>query len=387
MKIIEIIERVDETRPNAFSEKVKLQWLSELEGKIAADVMMMGIQEIRTLEYKHPDSLETEPLVSYPHQDMYAYWLEAKIDYANGEYSKYQNSMEMFNQHYVNFVRWFASTYNPANGYPEKAWVNGWETPPYYISAYGLAVKHGFRGTEKEWLDYLGRQGFYEIDLRDAVTVNPMLAEPQSFDLSEVIDSESVQEAIDAGKTVRVQFKESWSFGVSFNQETTVLLDAVVKLDNAVNLSGVSSRYYSNEYRKIELHIYRDGDGSAKVTFSCSPDPHINLLKQYVKTVNGEAPDEDGNVEIPVGEGSVKTVNNVAPDENGNVTIDVGDGSAVTVTAVAVTENADGSVTMVNTLSDGSAETIVITADANGNPNGLTVNGTAIPVTWTEVTA
>lgn len=27
--------------------------------------------------------------------------------------------------------------------------------PPYYITAYGLAVKHGFKGTEKEWLDSL----------------------------------------------------------------------------------------------------------------------------------------------------------------------------------------------------------------------------------------
>ena len=69
--------------------------------------------------------------------------------------------------------------------------------------------------------------------------------------------------------------------------------------------------------------------------------------------------------------------------------IGTGGGSepTLTVTAVSVTENADGSVTMVNTLSDGSVETIVITADAEGNPNGLTVNGTVIPVTWTEVTA
>lgn len=76
-------------------------------------------------------------------------------------------------------------------------------------------------------------------------------------------------------------------------------------------------------------------------------------------------------------------------DETGKVVeVDAGGGvSGTTVTAVAVTENADGSVTMVNTLSDGSTETIVVTADAEGNPNGLTVNGTAIPLTWTEVTA
>lgn len=29
------------------------------------------------------------------------------------------------------------------------------ENPPYFISAYGLAVKHGFQGTEEEWLQSL----------------------------------------------------------------------------------------------------------------------------------------------------------------------------------------------------------------------------------------
>lgn len=58
-----------------------------------------------------------------------------------------------------------------------------------------------------------------------------------------------------------------------------------------------------------------------------------------------------------------------------------------TVSQTAVTEEADGSVMMVNTLSDGSLETVVITADAEGNPSGLMVNGAVIPLTWNGVTA
>ena len=27
-----------------------------------------------------------------------------------------------------------------------------WDNPPYYLTAYGIAVKHGFRGTEVDWL-------------------------------------------------------------------------------------------------------------------------------------------------------------------------------------------------------------------------------------------
>lgn len=56
------------------------------------------------------------------------------------------------------------------------------------------------------------------------------------------------------------------------------------------------------------------------------------------------------------------------------------------IAAISVTEAADGTVTMVNKLESGT-ETIVISPDANGNPNSLTYNGTAIPVEWTEATA
>lgn len=158
--IKEIIARVDEIRPNGFTERVKLAWVSELEGKIAADVMLMSIDEIRNLEYKYPDDLENEPMVSYPHQEVYVYWLQAQIDYTNGEYNKYQNSMEMYNQHYGNFVRWFANTYAPAQGYPDKPWPAGWEDPPYYLTAYGLAIKGGFRGSLEDWLASLkGEKG------------------------------------------------------------------------------------------------------------------------------------------------------------------------------------------------------------------------------------
>ena len=63
-----------------------------------------------------------------------------------------------------------------------------------------------------------------------------------------------------------------------------------------------------------------------------------------------------------------------------------GNSSSQAITDVSVTEAADGSVTMVNTLVGGGTETLVISADDNGNPSKLTYNGTEIPITWNEVT-
>lgn len=156
----EIIEAVDDCKPNALPERQKFRYLAELEGKIAADVLLVDIANIRELERKYPRDLDTEPLVTHPHQDVYTLWLEAKIDQANGEYNKYQNGMEAFNAAYGNFVRWFARTYSPAQGYPPGRCSHCQWDPPYYITAYSLAVMMGFQGTAEEWLESLkGEKG------------------------------------------------------------------------------------------------------------------------------------------------------------------------------------------------------------------------------------
>ena len=64
-----------------------------------------------------------------------------------------------------------------------------------------------------------------------------------------------------------------------------------------------------------------------------------------------------------------------------NAATSAGESTAGTLTAISITESADGTVTMVNTLDIGT-ETIVISADAEGNPNKLTYNGNEIPCEW-----
>ena len=59
-------------------------------------------------------------LLDPPHDAIYRHWMEAMIDYENGEYSKYQNTMQMFNAQWASFVAWFAETYRPADGYRKE---------------------------------------------------------------------------------------------------------------------------------------------------------------------------------------------------------------------------------------------------------------------------
>ena len=53
-------------------------------------------------------------LVEFPHDKLYREYIKARIDYENGEYDKYSATMEMFNNFWGEFMRWFAKTYCPA---------------------------------------------------------------------------------------------------------------------------------------------------------------------------------------------------------------------------------------------------------------------------------
>lgn len=90
------------------------------------------------------DGSEAELIVKSPHDKIYAAYLIAMIDFANGEYNKYQNTFAMFNNFWGEYCRWFARLYRPADRDPNISLA--------YISAYAAAVKHGYRGSEIEWL-------------------------------------------------------------------------------------------------------------------------------------------------------------------------------------------------------------------------------------------
>ena len=61
------------------------------------------------------DGSGCELLAEAPHSKIYPEYVMARIDYANGEYDKYENTMQMFNAFWGEFSRWFARVYRPAD--------------------------------------------------------------------------------------------------------------------------------------------------------------------------------------------------------------------------------------------------------------------------------
>lgn len=136
MRISDILAKVDELKPSQFDDNTKIDWLSELDGRIFNTVIMTHVHELikqtivdeetgeeKVIEVEptfKPYSSENEELILDDiYADVYRHWMYAMMDYANGETERYQNSMIMFNSKFQEYKDWYNSTHLPIQ-YPQK---------------------------------------------------------------------------------------------------------------------------------------------------------------------------------------------------------------------------------------------------------------------------
>lgn len=115
MTIMDAIYRIDELKPNSYSQIEKIKWLSSLDGIIKKEIIDTheGGEGIEFSEYGEYQDLGTSLLVPAPYDDIYLRWLEAQMDYANGEYGKYNNSVAMYNTAYSTYANHYNRTHMP----------------------------------------------------------------------------------------------------------------------------------------------------------------------------------------------------------------------------------------------------------------------------------
>ena len=115
MTIMEALFRIDELKPNSYSQPEKIKWLSSLDGVIKSEIIDTheGGEGVIFNGYDEDADLATTLLVPAPYDDIYLRWLETQIDYANGEYGKYNNSMAMYNTAYTAYANYYNRTHMP----------------------------------------------------------------------------------------------------------------------------------------------------------------------------------------------------------------------------------------------------------------------------------
>ena len=115
MTILEAVHKIDTVKPNSYTQPEKVRWLSTIDGIIKSEIIDTheGGEDIVFEGYFDDTDLDTMLLVPAPYDDIYVRWLEARIDYANGEISKYNNSLTAYNDAYDLYANYYNRKHMP----------------------------------------------------------------------------------------------------------------------------------------------------------------------------------------------------------------------------------------------------------------------------------
>ncbi len=121
VKLQEVLSKVDNIKPNGYSDEQKTAWVNKVEGMVQVEIM--ELLEADVIIYDCSTDAEMELLVKHPYSDIYEYYVLAMIDFMNGDVASYQNSMMMFNMTYEEYGKWYKRNKQAnANVYVKNYW-------------------------------------------------------------------------------------------------------------------------------------------------------------------------------------------------------------------------------------------------------------------------
>lgn len=112
MTLGEVIAWCDRVKPNRFTNADKTMWINEVESIVQLDVLLLREPDLRFYDFS--EDKDSELLACPPYDKLYRAYLVAKIDEANGEYNKYANTYQTYNNAIGEYQRYIARVYNPA---------------------------------------------------------------------------------------------------------------------------------------------------------------------------------------------------------------------------------------------------------------------------------
>ncbi|MEE0896309.1 MAG: hypothetical protein U0L88_01595 [Acutalibacteraceae bacterium] len=152
----EIIAIADELNPNSYSNNIKAQWVNEVEAYIQTEIYnVVPLDVVSYTDYGKSKDMKLS--LDAVNDKIYLTYLQAMIDFSNKEYQAFNNDIALYNTYIDTYAKWYVRTHGEG-----EALISG-----MYLSAYGIAVKHGFNGSEEEWIASLkgdrGEDGYTPV--------------------------------------------------------------------------------------------------------------------------------------------------------------------------------------------------------------------------------
>lgn len=106
----EVIARVDDIKPNIYSEEQKYRWIAVVDGMVSEQVL----GQKTPVTYRGAEDADKPLLVCAPHDDIYELYVAAMIDFHNREYNSYNNTVLLFRERLDAYKAWYIRNHNPA---------------------------------------------------------------------------------------------------------------------------------------------------------------------------------------------------------------------------------------------------------------------------------
>lgn len=112
MTLEEALAVCDRAKPNQYSRAEKIRWLSDADGLIQREILDYS-EPGEFAGYDEETPAETVLLAPEPYCGIYEAYLSAQIDFHNGEFTRYQNSAQLYNSVFSALAGWYRRTHLP----------------------------------------------------------------------------------------------------------------------------------------------------------------------------------------------------------------------------------------------------------------------------------
>ena len=104
MTIHQALTGLDSAKFTTVSREEKIGWLSALDAYAAEFLKDLTGSAPAFSGYDANTDLQTKLLIEAPYDEIYRYWLEARVDYQNSEYDRFNNANAMYEAAWSRFA-------------------------------------------------------------------------------------------------------------------------------------------------------------------------------------------------------------------------------------------------------------------------------------------
>ena len=129
MTLNDVITEVGALKTHQYTNAQVVAWLYRLDLKILNEIINQhyhydadgeledDVTAPEAYASSDGDDLATVLLVDDPYSELYIPYIYAMIDFNNGEFARYNNSMVMYNSMLQDYANWYNRTYTPKQTY------------------------------------------------------------------------------------------------------------------------------------------------------------------------------------------------------------------------------------------------------------------------------